>query len=234
MHAPVVEGYRHVEQQAIDAGKVEIDHAADAVALEQHVVAEQVGMDGPARQILAPVPRLKLEFRAQERGALGIEERAHLGSGFAPPAWPAWIVEPARIGLAGEMYVGECAADVAALRRRGRRDRFSLQARDQRRRLAVQLGEQPAVDVGRRRRAGNAMLRQVRHQSEIERQFDRRELLEQRQDVAPAGGGDEVVRVLDARGDALHLHQGADAIVLQPNRKLLGRDLSEDRHAGSG
>ena len=31
MHAPVVQGDRHVEQQAIDAGKVEIDDAADAL-----------------------------------------------------------------------------------------------------------------------------------------------------------------------------------------------------------
>ena len=122
MHAPVVEGYRHVEQQAIDAGEVEIDHAADALALEQHVVAEQVGMDGPraADPRAGTAPGIRVPSRAA--GALASRKGVSpLRRGFAPPARPARIVELARIGLAGEMYFGERGADFAALRRRGRR-----------------------------------------------------------------------------------------------------------------
>jgi len=63
-----------------------------------------------------------------------------------------------------------------------------------------------------------AVLRQVRHQSEIERQFCRREFFEQRQHEAPASGGHEVVGILDAGGDALHPHQRSQAVELQPNR----------------
>ena len=62
--APVVRAHRHVVEQAVDAGEVEVDHAGDAPVLEQRVVAEQIRVHRAARQVgkavLAPGIRAPL------------------------------------------------------------------------------------------------------------------------------------------------------------------------------
>ena len=54
--------------------------------------------------------------------------------------------------------------------------------------------------------------------------------LEQREHVSPGSGRDEVVAVLDARGDALIFDQAADRIACEPARECIARDESENGH----
>ena len=71
--------------------------------------------------------------------------------------------------------------------------------------LAVQMREQRAGAIGRRRRHFDAGARQMRHQVEVERQLVGGQALVQRQDEAASLGGDEVVGVLDAGSDRREL-----------------------------
>ena len=52
--APVVQAHGQIEQEAVGAGEVEVEEAAQPVGaggvVEHHVVAEQVGVDRPARE----------------------------------------------------------------------------------------------------------------------------------------------------------------------------------------
>ena len=86
--------------------------------------------------------------------------------------------------------------------------------------LPFSVAEERVREVGDRRRAGNAVAREVRHQVEVEGQLRRRQPLEQRQDVAAVRGGDEVVGVLDPGRDALQLDERADRVALQPVGEL--------------
>jgi hypothetical protein len=61
----------------------------------------------------------------------------------------------------------------------------------------------------------------MRHEIEVERQLVGGQPLEQRQNVASLRGGDEIVRVLDARLDRLAGEQPADRVVLEPGGKLI-------------
>ncbi|MNT69015.1 hypothetical protein D3C72_2072910 [compost metagenome] len=46
--APVIQGDRQVVEHRAGTGVVEVDHAGQVIAVEQHIVAEQVGVDvGP-------------------------------------------------------------------------------------------------------------------------------------------------------------------------------------------
>ena len=63
--APVVAGDREVEHEGVDAGEVEVDDPANRRAVEQHVVAEQVGMDRARGQRAGGVARGPGALRAQ-------------------------------------------------------------------------------------------------------------------------------------------------------------------------
>ena len=73
--APVVEADGDVEQEGVDAGEIEVEEAGELVAFEHHVVAEQVGVDGAARQcrIGGRGTQLLLE------GELALDQLAQLG-----------------------------------------------------------------------------------------------------------------------------------------------------------
>src|SRR5207247_5019590 len=92
----------------------------------------------------------------------------------------------------------EQRAELAALGDAGMLERAARQARDQRRRLAVQPLQILVRKVGDRRGRGNAVARKMRHQVEIERQLGGRQALEQREHVAPLRGGDQGVAVYNS------------------------------------
>jgi hypothetical protein len=101
------------------------------------------------------------------------------------------------------MHAAQKRAQLGAMRRLGALDGTAAEPRDERRRLAVERAEVLVREIRDRRRARDAVAREVRHQVQVERQLMRRQALEQREDVAPLGGGDEVVGVLDAGLDRL-------------------------------
>jgi hypothetical protein len=109
-------------------------------------------------------------------------------------------------------------------------DRSTRQARHQGGRLAIEFRQVSVREVGDRRRARNAVPREVRHQPEIERQLLRRQALEQGQDIAPLGGGDEVIGILDSSRNRLQRDRCADRVRRQPGSELAFRDGREDRH----
>jgi hypothetical protein len=131
---------------------------------------------------------------------------------------------------------GQHRAGLAALRGARRSDVLARKELHQRGRLAVELAQESAAAVGHRARGRHAVAGEVILQVEIEGQLVRPELLEQRQDVAPFRGGDEVVGVLDAGGHPLELAEGADGVVLEPGAELFAGDGRENGHflAASG
>src|SRR6185503_16155046 len=146
-----------------------------------------------ARQLGEAVARLERQLRVEQRAPPLIEERAHLLRRRAPPARPARVLLVGGVGTRRQVHAREEQPELAALRRAGALQRLTGQARDQRRRLAVQRAEVGVGQARHRRRTGNAVARKVRHQVEVERQLGRRQALEQRQDVAALRGGDKVV-----------------------------------------
>src|SRR6185436_6392895 len=97
-------------------------------------------------------------------------------------------------------------------------------------RLAVQSSQVPVAAVGYRRGARYAVAREVRHEVQVEGKLRCTQPLEQGEHEAAVRGGDEVVRVFDACGDALQIDEHTDGVAFKPGRKLLGGDAREDRH----
>ncbi len=88
----------------------------------------------------------------------------------------------------------------------------------------MQFAQILACVIGDRMRAGNAVIREMRHQVEKVRQFISRIALEQGQHVTPRLGGDEIIGIGNAGRDPFEIEQLAKRIVLQPGCQLLGRD----------
>ena len=207
--APVVRAHRDVVEQAVDAREVEVDHAARCVrprtarcrGKDRRAPGRAAGPESGAR----PGRRARssssfcMLASAGNRTTSCAAKRHHFGprgfSRYALYERPARCMRP------------EQRAQLRAMRRLGALDGAAAEARDQRRGLAVERAEVLVGKVRDRRRARNAVAREVRHQVEVERQLVRRQALEQREHVAPLRGGDEVVGVLDARLDRLAADQ---------------------------
>ncbi len=102
---------------------------------------------------------------------------------------------------------------------------------DQARRTTGQLLQQVPRAVRDRPRHRQAGVGAMRHQGEKIGQVGRLDpLLVERQDEAAAGRIDQVVRVLDALGDALAGHRGTDIVARQERRQAGGVDVGVDRH----
>jgi len=231
--APVVRAHREVIEQAVDAGKIEVEHRAQPPALEQRVVAEQIGVHRAARQVGKTMLRLVGDLVFQQLVLTLFQEAFYFLKSDAPPLRPARVLEVDAVGAAGEVHAAEQHAELAALRGARTLERFARQPRDQRRRLAVQRLQVAVVQVGDRGRARDAVAREMRHQAEVERQLLRRQPLEQRQDVAALRGVDEIIGVLDAGLDRRDLLQPADRVVAQPVGELRVADLGVNRQAVS-
>ena len=172
---------------------------------------------------------LEVDFFFQQVFLRRIEKRADFLRGHAPPLRAARVLEVGAVGARGEMHAREQRAELGAGGRVRALDRGAGKARDERGRLAFQALQVAVGEVGDRRRAGNAVAREVRHQVEVERQLLRRQALEQGQHVAALGRGDEVVAVLDARLDRLAGDQAPDRVVGEPRRQLGFGDVGIDR-----
>ena len=104
---------------------------------------------------------------------------------------------------------------------RGRRTHMPSRKVMMRGRASGELAQRPPLAVVHRQRAIDAARRKVLHQAEEEGQVVRRHaLLVERQDEAARLGVHEIVRVLDALGDALAGEQRADVVAGDEGVKL--------------
>ena len=223
--APVVRAHREVVEQAVDAGEVEVDHAARCA---RRRTARCRGTDRRAPGRAAGRGSGARAWNASSSSSSAAASR-HRGTAAprgreAPPLRPARILEVRGVRAAGEVHAREQRAELA-------RTRLRRAARATRR--AAASPAPPACrsarcrywsrQVGDRRRARNAVAREVRHQVEIERQLVRRQALEQREHVAALRGGDEVVGVLDAGLDRLERIERADRVVARASARARPR-----------
>src|ERR1051325_4719213 len=218
--APVVGAYRHVVEQAVDAGEVEIDHARDAPVVEQRFVAQESGVHRSTRQVGNAVLRLEIELVLEQADLPFIEEWTHFPRGEAPPARAARILEVRGVRARRQAHPAEKRAELGALLDAGTFERAPGQSRDERCGLPIQAAQILVGEIGDGRRARDAVAREVRHEVEVEGQLFGRQPLEQRQDVAALGGGDEIVGVLDAGLDRLARHQLPDRVGAEPCGQL--------------
>ena len=101
---PVIDADREVEGKAIHAGEIEVEDAADPAALEDRVIAEQIGVHRAARQVRKPVLRLEAQLRVEQLRARRVEEGTHLARRAAPPFRPAGILAITAVGPPREMH----------------------------------------------------------------------------------------------------------------------------------
>jgi len=73
----------------------------------------------------------------------------------------------------------------------------------------------------------------MRHEVQVKGELRRAQLLEQSEHEPAVRGRDEVIRVLDARGDALQIDERADGVAFQPGGEFLGGDARKDGHDGA-
>ncbi|MNV67615.1 hypothetical protein D3C71_1604210 [compost metagenome] len=129
------------------------------------------------------------------------------------------------------MHAGEHFADGRAVHRRGRELAAAAQAVDHGRGLAAHAQQDvAALAIGLRIGHGNAGMREVLHQVQVERQLLGREALEQRQDPLTLIGGQEVVGVLYASLDAAQALEGAQRQVAQQFARLFFGDFGKNSH----
>ena len=129
------------------------------------------------------------------------------------------------------MQVGEGAADRGAVERLDAARPHAGEKADHRRRTAAQLPQRDAVAAVDRQRAGDAVLRQMLHQRDEERQVPRRHpLLVEGQDEIAVRRGEEEIRVLDPLGDALARQHLADVVERDKGAQLVVGDIGIDRH----
>ena len=225
LEAPGVEADGEVVDQRVVAGEVEVDQAAEPVALEEDVVGEEVGVDHAARQVARP-----FRVDAAQRGRdLGREPRRHVVGARAaaleqrPPA-----IEGERVGAlrrvveAGEVQPRQRLAERRALVGPGAPGPDAGEEARDRRRPAAEPAQHRAVPPVDRNRAGHAARRQVLDQAEEEGQVGFGDaLLVEREDVGAAPGQQDVVRVLDPFGDALEGEDRADVVVRDERGKLV-------------
>ena len=171
------------------------------------------------RQIGKAVLRLEIELVVQETDFLFFEERPYLLRGKAPPPRAARIFQVCGIGARREMQAAEERTELGAFGHARTLERAPGQARDERRRLVVQNAKVLVGEIRDRRRARNAVAREVRHEVDVERQLFGGQPLEQREDVAALRRGDEIVGVLDAGLDRLARNELADRIVRRATRR---------------
>ena len=208
--APVVQADRHVEQKGVHAGEIEIEEAGEGNAVKHHVVAEQVGMHRAAGQ--GGVGRagrhmvLVGQFAAQQVGLGRLQEGQHHRHGVVPPGQAAQIGLAAVEVLAGQVHTCQHRAHGGAVGHLRRQLALAGEFVDHGGGFALHAVQDLAVAVGLRVGHGNAALRQVLHQVQVERQLLGGEALEQGQHIVGwlpvLVGGDEVVGVFDAAFDA--------------------------------
>ena len=235
LEAPGVEADRQVVGEKIGAGEIEIDQPRHLAVAEEDIVGEQIGMDDPARQPAGP--------RRFEKGELlpqfGGEARLHLvgarRAGFvipAPAGGPEIIAPPHRKRRAGAMQPGQRTAERRAVERLDAARPHAVEKGDDRRWPAAQFAQRLAVARPHRGRAGDALMGEVIHQRDEERQVRRGDpLLVKRQDEVALHGGQQEIGILHPLGDALARQHLADVVQGDKDAQFLIADFGVDRHA---
>ena len=221
--APGRQGDGQVVGIGVGAAVIEIDHAGDLIALEQHIVRKEVGVDRPVRQVARrPTQTLQRRLHPVQQPPIlsGGCDRATLGQS-QPGGRPQWV--------------GPLLGKVRALQMQSRQGRA-------RRRLGLEAGgpqpvarlpfhqggvtaiqpPQPAArPIHHRRRGRKTPRRQMRRQPQAEGQHVRiGPLLEQRQDQTFFVGLHPVVGVLDALGNGFERLQLAEIIGAQKKARV--------------
>ena len=169
VNAPVIDGNRDVVEQGIGAGEIKINDAGHGGAGKQHVVAKQVGVDGPARQFGRPRGVLQRHFLLQQRSLMRRQEGQDFRQHGGPPLRSARIGHGRRIRLAGEVQFCHDGADRGALHGCRLAHITAFQSRDQCRWFAVQLAEVLMGAIGHRTGAGHAAAGEMGHQVQVKR-----------------------------------------------------------------
>ena len=194
-----------------------------------HRAARQHGVSGRCGQLL-----LEGHLVVQQVLLVGAQEGLQLRGHGLPPG------QAAQIGLVQRkvghrvVHARQQMAQLGAMVQVGRQLVVSGQAGDQRRGLAGHLVQHLAISVGARLGHRQTAAGQVLHQAQVERQLLGAQALEQRQHPLASGGGDEVIGVFDARGDALELQQAAAAQAFGQSANLGGQNFGEHGHRGTG
>ncbi len=243
--APVVQADADVEQKGVAAGEVEIKEAGEfgraALAVEHHVVAEQIGMDGAARQG-APAGGCRhmvlVGQLGQDQAVLRfVQVRQHHRHGVVPPGQPAQVGLAAREVASGQVHARQRLPDGSAMRGCGRQLAAAAQPVHHGGGLVLQAQQDfaswsgVAGHGGLRLRHRDAVLRQVFHQVQVKRQLLEAQALEQGQHIAALLGVHKIIGVFDAAGagsDALQLPQSER---MQKRSGLVKRDFGIDGHA---
>ena len=182
------------------------------------------------REIGKYVAGLKAHFLVKQGGSLQRQVVSHPGcSVFAPLAAPR-VGHAMSVGAAAQMQIGEHLAHLSAVEAGRAADRLPGQAADDSGRLAVQVSYHVIFQVCNRPRTGHAVIGQVGHEADKERQLLLGKLLEQGEHIATMGGGKKIIGVLDAVRNALQLKKIAQYIIFQPSPGFIGADLGEYRH----
>ncbi|MPN36124.1 hypothetical protein SDC9_183630 [bioreactor metagenome] len=171
-------------------------------------------------------------------GQLGLQQfllgladvRQHHGHGFVPPGQAAQVGLLTVIVTPRQMHAREHGAHGGAVGGLGRKLALAAQLVDHGGGLACHGVQDVAALVGRRIGHGNAAVRQMLHQVQVERQLLGGQALEQREHVFALVRGEKVVGVLDAAFDAAQLRQFAQLQTAQQIARLFGGDFGEDGH----
>ena len=84
--APVVGRHRQIEEHAVCAGEVEVEHPGQlSGVLPQDVVAKQVSMNDPARQARIVLRGLKIELREESTALVARQLRGQCVPGTLTP-----------------------------------------------------------------------------------------------------------------------------------------------------
>ena len=178
---------------------------------KHHVVAEQVGVDGAARQRCVVRQRgnvvLVGQFRLQQLGLGRFQVRQDQGHGFVPPGQGAQIVLAQMKASAHQMHARQGGTHLCAVRGAGCEFALARQHVHHGGGFAAQGVHHFAPGVRRRVGYGNAVGGQVRHQAQVVGELFGGQALKQGQHVAGAFGVGKVVGVLDAARTALQAGQ---------------------------
>ena len=129
------------------------------------------------------------------------------------------------------MHGGKRLADFPAMHDARLAQPHALEKSDDDGRPASQRADHRAVMAMHRQRTGDALLGEMIHQPEEERQVRLLDaLFVQRQDEGACRGVQQEVGILRAFGDALVGEQLADRIILQESGKLALRHIGINRH----
>ena len=230
--------YRHVIGAGIGAGEIEIDQPGHLAVQHQHIVGEQIGVDGRLRQAGGPIGGSGQPARHGLRQG-GIDLAQAAVSGFIGtagrerrPRSRAKRIGPRR-GEIGQrlVHAGQRRAHFAGGSGRGFGEAHAGQEFDQAGRAAVQFLQYLPAAIGHRAGHGQALGREMAHQRQKPRQIAGiNAFFIQGEDETAARGFSQEIAVFNAFRDALEADGAADIISSQKRRQIGRADRGVDGH----